>query len=237
MSKIRVLLVDGCTLFRQGLRVLLGAEQDLEVVGESANASDAVALVEQLRPDVVLMETAGMLGLSSFEAIRQILKEYPETKVVFLSLYDDEEYLAQAVEVGVSGYVLKDSSVDFLLAGIREVAGGGNYLSPRLISKMMDVLRQQACVDRLTHREQQILKMLAEGQSVRDIAGNLDLSANTVEVHKSNIHRKLGIHKNAKLVQYAIRKKIIRCEVLPDVNQVSSAQLPEEMVGKVNGAL
>src|SRR5205814_10631597 len=111
MSKIRIVLTDDHTLFRQGIRTLLAAESDLEVVGEAANASDAVALARQVRPDVVLMDI-GMPGMSSFEATRVIRKERPGTQVVFLSMYDDEDYLAEGVEIGAAGYVLKDSPAD-----------------------------------------------------------------------------------------------------------------------------
>src|SRR5438270_7830995 len=114
MAKIRVLLTDDHTLFRQGIRTLLSAEPDIEVVGEAANADDAVALAPQARPDVVLMDV-GMAGMSSFEATRQIRKQRPETRVVFLSMYDDDDYLAESVEIGASGYILKESPAEQLL--------------------------------------------------------------------------------------------------------------------------
>src|SRR6185436_13555989 len=133
MGRIRVLLTDDHTLFRHGIRTLLAAEPDIEVVGEAANASDAVNLAQQLRPDVILMDI-GMAGLSSFEATRQIRHDRPETRVVFLSMYDDEDYLAECVEIGGSGYVLKDSPAEQLLTAIREVHRGGSYLTPRLLA-------------------------------------------------------------------------------------------------------
>src|ERR1700756_4666131 len=117
MPKIRVLLTDDHTLFRQGIRTLISAELDMEVAGEAANASDAVAVARQARPDVVLMDI-GMAGMSSFEASRQIRKDRPETRIVFLSMYDDEDYLAECVEMGASGYILKESSVDQLVTAI-----------------------------------------------------------------------------------------------------------------------
>jgi DNA-binding NarL/FixJ family response regulator len=216
MAKIRVLLTDDHTLFRQGLRTLLGGEPDIEIAGEAANAADAVALAEQLRPDVVLMDI-GMTGMSSFEATRQIRKERPETKVLFLSMYDDEDYLAESVEIGASGYILKESPAEQLLSAIREVYRGGNYLSPRLLTRLVDDFRMQSRsptrqprFGTLTKREREIMKLLAEGKSVKEIATGYDLSVKTVEAHKFNLMRKLDIHNKAQLVQYAIQKKIIR---------------------------
>jgi DNA-binding NarL/FixJ family response regulator len=203
-------------LFRQGIRTLLSAEPDIDVVGEAANAADAVALTKQLRPDVVLMDI-GMPGLSSFEAAREIRRERPESRVMFLSMYDDEDYLAECVEIGAGGYVLKDSPADQLLMAIREVHRGGSYLSPRLLARLVDGFRMhgqgaagQAPFRTLTKREREILKMLAEGRSVKEIASTFELSVKTVEAHKFNLMRKLDIHNKAQLVQYAIQKKVIR---------------------------
>ena len=216
MAKIRVLLTDDHTLFRQGIRTLLAAEPDLEVVGEAADAMESVNAARQLRPDVVLMDI-GMAGMSSFEATRQIRKERPDTKVIFLSMYDDEDYLAECVEIGANGYVLKDSPADQLVTAVREVYRGGSYLSPRLLTRLVDGFRgqgnspiRQPRFGTLTKHEREILKMLAEGKSVKEIATGFDLSVKTVEAHKFNLMRKLDIHNKAQLVQYAIQKKIIR---------------------------
>jgi two-component system, NarL family, response regulator NreC len=216
MSKIRVLLTDDHTLFRQAIRTLLSAEPDIEVVGEAAGASESVVLSQQLKPDVVLMDI-GMAGMSSFEATRQIRRERPETRVLFLSMYDDEDYLAECVEIGASGFVLKDSPAEQLLTGIREVHRGGSYLSPRLLTRLVDGFRMQGRgIERqprlgtLTKRECEILKMLAEGKSVKEIATAFELSVKTIEAHKFNLMRKLDIHNKAQLVQYAIQKKVIR---------------------------
>ena len=217
MSKIKVLLTDDHTLFRQGIRTLLSGEPDMEVVGEAGNAMDAVALAQQVRPDVVLMDI-GMAGMSSFEATRLIRKERPETKVIFLSMYDDEDYLAECVDMGANGYILKDSPAEQLITAIREVQRGGSYLSPRLLTRLVDDFRMQGRdgptrsprFGTLTKREREILKMLAEGKSVKEIAGSFELSVKTIEAHKFNLMRKLDIHNKAQLVQYAIQKKIIR---------------------------
>jgi two-component system, NarL family, response regulator NreC len=216
MARIRVLLTDDHTLFRQGIRTLLAAEPDMEVVGEAANAFDAVTTAKQMRPDIVLMDI-GMTGMSSFEATRQIRKDRSETRVIFLSMYDDEDYLAECVDIGASGYVLKDSPSEQLMTAIREVHRGGSYLSPRLLTRLVDGFRvqgrnamNQPRFGTLTKREREILKMLAEGKSVKEIASGFDLSVKTVEAHKFNLMRKLDIHNKAQLVQYAIQKKIIR---------------------------
>jgi DNA-binding NarL/FixJ family response regulator len=216
MAKIRVFLTDDHTLFRQGIRTLLASEPDIETVGESANANDAVEKVSELRPDVVLLDIS-MPGMSSFQAIRQIHKLRPETKVLLLTMYDDEDYLAEGMESGANGYILKDSPSEHLLLAIREVHRGGSYMSPRMLSHLVDDFRTRARAehpiprfDTLTGREKEVLKLLAEGNSVKEIAGDLDLSLKTVETHKFNLMRKLDIHNKAQLVQYAIQKKIIR---------------------------
>ncbi len=216
MSRIRVLLTDDHTLFRQGMKTLISAESDMEVVGEAANASAAIANAVETRPDIVLMDI-GMPGLSCFEATRQIRKNRPETKVLFLTMYDDDDYLVECMEVGASGYVLKDSPAAQLLAAIRDVHRGGSYLSPRMLSQLVDDFRSRIKTAHrmprfatLTTREKEILKFLAEGNSVKEIACTLNLSVKTVEAHKFNLMRKLDIHNKAQLVQYAIQKKIIK---------------------------
>ena len=220
MPKIRILLADDHTLFRQGIKTLINVEMDLEVVGEAANGGEAIDKAAELRPDMVLMDL-GMPGFSSFEATRQIRKNRPETKVLFLTMYDDEDYLVEGMESGGSGYVLKDSPAPQLLAAIRDVHRGGSFLSPRMLSQLVDDFRSRIKsatrlprFATLTAREKQVLKMLAEGSSVKEIACDLNLSVKTVEAHKFNLMRKLDIHNKAQLVQYAIQKKIIRIPVL-----------------------
>ncbi len=220
MAKIRILLTDDHTLFRQGVRNLLAAEPDMEVIGEAANAGEAVAKAAETRPDMVLMDI-GMPGLSSFEAARHIRKDRPETKVMFLTMYDDEDYLAECMQVGAGAYVLKDSPADQLISAIREVHRGGSYLSPRMLSLLVNDFRMQVRNEprasrfgSLTKREREILKLLAEGSSVKEIASSLDLSVKTIEAHKFNLMRKLDLHNKAQLVQYAIQKKIIRLPVM-----------------------
>jgi len=216
MAKIRILLTDDHTLFRQGIRTLISAEPDMEVIAEASNGTDAVAVAAETRPDVILMDI-GMTGLSSFEATRQIRKGRPETKVLFLTMYDDEDYLVECMEVGAAGYVLKDSPAAQLISAIRDVQRGGSYLSPRMLSQLVDDFRsriksahQMPRFATLTAREKEVLKVLAEGKSVKEIASSLNLSVKTVEAHKFNLMRKLDIHNKAQLVQYAIQKKIIK---------------------------
>jgi len=220
MARIRVLLADDHTLFRQGVKTLLAAESDMEVVGEAADGASAAERAAELRPDVVLMDI-GMPGPSSFEITRQIKRNRPETRVLFLSMYDDEDYLVQSMEVGGSGYVLKDSPSPQLVAAVRDVARGGSYLSPRMLSQLVDDFRTRVrTADRLprfatlTPREKEVLKMLAEGNSVKEVACQLNLSVKTVEAHKFNLMRKLDIHNKAQLVQYAIQKKVIILPVM-----------------------
>ena len=220
MSRIRILLADDHTLFRQGVKTLLASETDMEVVGEAADGSAAAERAAELKPDVVLLDI-GMPGPSSFETTRQIKRNRPETKVLFLTMYDDEDYLLEGMEVGANGYVLKDSPALQLVAAVRDVYRGGSYLSPRMLSQLVNDFRTRVkTTDRtprfasLTPREKEVLKMLAEGNSVKEVATQLNLSVKTVEAHKFNLMRKLDIHNKAHLVQYAIQKKVIKLPVL-----------------------
>src|SRR5690242_2213357 len=220
MAKIRVLLTDDHTLFRQGMKTLISAEADMEVVAEASNGSEAVTKAAETRPDLILMDI-GMTGLSSFEATRQIRRNRPETKILFLTMYDDEDYLVECMESGGGGYVLKDSPAPQLLNAIREVHRGGSYLSPRMLAQLVDDFRSRVKSAQrlprfatLTPREKEVLKMLAEGNSVKEIACTLNLSVKTVEAHKFNLMRKLDIHNKAQLVQYAVQKNVIKIPVM-----------------------
>src|SRR6267154_1745954 len=203
MPKIKCLLVDDHTLFRQGVRRLLETESDFEVVGEAADGGEAVEKARELRPDIVLMDI-GMPGLSSFESARQIKKNRMETKILFLTMYEDEDYLVQCLEVGASGYVLKDTPAPQLLTAVRDVYKGGKYLSSRVLGKLVEDFRSRVRDTRMRPR----ISTLTPRE--REILG---LSVKTVEAHKFNLMRKLDIHNKAQLVTYAIQKKIIKIPV------------------------
>jgi two-component system, NarL family, response regulator NreC len=214
MNKIRCLVVDDHVLLRQGVRRLLEGETDFHVVADVGDATEALEMVREFRPDIVLMDI-GMSGLSSFDAVRIIRKEFPQTRVVFLTMYEDEDYMLKCFDAGASGYVLKDTPVPELFSAVREVYHGGNYFSTRVLGKVVEDLRingrpaRGRNADILTPREREVIKLLAEGNSVRKAAEMLGLSAKTVEAHKFNLMRKLDIHNKAQLVTYAIQKKIV----------------------------
>ena len=213
---IQCIIVDDHTLFRDGLKRVLESEGDIQVVGEASNASEAVEKVRELQPDVVLMDI-GMPGMSSFEAARIITRESSGTRLMFLTMYEDEEYLLQCLDVGASGYILKDAPGPKLIGAVREVSQGRKYLSPQVLGKLVDDLRARSqgpqIVSRsstLTPREREVVKLIAEGNSVKEIAALLGLSVKTIEAHKFNLMRKLNIHNKAQLVTYAIQKKIVK---------------------------
>ena len=215
MAKIRIFLTDDHTLFRQGIKTLITSEPDMEIVGEASNAIDAIAQAAEVKPDVVLMDI-GMTGLSSFEATRQIRKNRPETRILFLTMYDDEDYLVESMQCGGSGYVLKDSPALQLLNAIREVNRGGSYLSPRMLSQLVDDFRSRVKSTQqlprfatLTQREKEVLKLLAEGNSVKEIACTLNLSVKTISTHRTRNLKKMNMKSNAELTHYAVKNNLV----------------------------
>ncbi len=211
---IKCLVVDDHTLFREGLRRVLESEPDIQVVGEAGDASSALDIIRETRPDVVLMDI-GMPGMSSFEAARMVDKNHPGTRLIFLTMYEDEEYLLQCLDVGAAGYILKDAPAPKLIGAVREVHQGRKYLSPQVLEKLVNATRAPGSYgmprsSMLTPREREVVKMIAEGNSVKEIAAVLGLSIKTVEAHKFNLMRKLNIHNKAQLVTYAIQKKIVK---------------------------
>lgn len=212
---IRCVVVDDHALLRQGVRRLLQDEPDFDVVDEAGNGTEALKMVLQHRPDLVLMDI-GMPGPSSFDTAKIIAKSCPETKLVFLTMHEDEEYVVQALQAGAAGYLLKDTPAPKLITSLREVYHGGKCLSPELLGKLVDDFRSRddgrirARHSTLTPREREVMKLLAEGNTVRSIAGMLGVSIKTIEAHKFNLMRKLDIHNKAQLVTCAIQKKILK---------------------------
>jgi two-component system, NarL family, response regulator NreC len=215
MKPIRILLADDHTVVRKGLRLLLESQTDFKVIAEAANGRDTIALAEQHTPDVVVMDI-GMPNLNGIEAARQISARLPKTAVVFLSMHSDESYVLRALKSGARAYLLKDSAEHDLINAVKAVNEGKAYFSP-VISKMLveDYVRQmqeraiEDSYDLLTTREREILQLLAEGRNNKEVATILNLSAYTVETHRSNIFQKLNLHSGAELILYAIRKGVI----------------------------
>ncbi len=216
MKNIRILLADDHTVVRKGLRLLLESQPDFTVIAEAANGREAVALAEEHRPGVVVMDV-GMPILNGIEAARQILAKLPQMAVVFLSMHSDESYVLRALKAGARAYLLKDSAEQDLINAVKAVSEGKAFFSPA-ISKMLveDYMRSLAernvedSYELLTTREREVLQLLAEGKNNKDVAGILNLSLYTVETHRGNILQKLNLHSGAELILYAIRKGVIR---------------------------
>ncbi len=215
MSVIRILLADDHTVVRKGLRLLLEGQPGFEVVADASSGREAVALAERHSPDVVVMDVA-MPILNGIEAARQISASSPRTAIVFLSMHADEGYVLKALKSGARAYLLKDSAEHDLIAAIQAVNEGKAFFSPA-ISKMLveDYMRQmrdrnvEDSYELLTTREREILQLLAEGKSNKEVANLLNLSLYTVETHRGNILQKLNLHSGAELILYAIRKGVI----------------------------
>jgi DNA-binding NarL/FixJ family response regulator len=218
MSKIRVLLAEDHTIVRKGIRSLLDSEPAIEVVDEAENGREAIEKTAQWRPDVVLLDHT-MPVLNGLEATRQIRKFYPEVKVLILTMHTNEEYIFQFLQAGAAGYLVKQSAPTDLVAAIHAVYHGHSFLSPAISKTVIDEYLRQAgvtqhndYVDKLTAREREVLQLLAEGCSNRNIAEQLHLSLKTVGVHRLNLMKKLDIHDMTELTKYAIRKGMIGLE-------------------------
>ncbi len=215
MNEIRVLLADDHTLMRAGLRVLLERQPDIAVVGEAEDGRETVKLVEALQPDVVVLDIA-MPNLNGIEATRQIVAKNPRTSVVILSMHSDESYILRSLKAGARAYLLKDSAEADLIRAIHAVREGKSFFSPAVGKALVeDYVRQlkelgdEDSFDLLTPREREILQLVAEGQSNKDVANLLNLSVYTVETHRAHILQKLGLHTVPDLILYAVRKGII----------------------------
>jgi len=213
-ASIRVVLVDDHALVRQGFRRILEDDPELTVVGEASNGTDAIALVKKTDPDVVVMDMA-MPEMSGLHATMEIIKQRPGTKVLILSMYSDEQYVRNALDAGAKGYILKSAIENDLTRAVKAVAAGEQYLAPELSSVLIRAIQtgsfEKAAdpYDRLTQREKQVLQLIAHGKSNQEIAVMLDLSVNTVAVHRANLMSALGVHKTAELVLFAVKKGLV----------------------------
>jgi len=215
MNAVRILLADDHIVMRNGLRLLLERQPHLQVVGEAADGRQAVALSESANPDVVIMDIA-MPNLNGIEATRQIVNHSPRMAIAILSMHSDESYVIRALKAGARAYLLKDSAEADLLAAVRALTEGKSFFSPA-ISKILveDYMRQlesrgaEDTYELLTNREREILQLLAEGRTNKEVANMLNLSLYTVETHRTHILQKLNLHSVPELILYAVRKGII----------------------------
>jgi len=211
---VTILLCDDHTLFREGIKAIFKDHVSIQIVGEAGNGRMAVSKAHHLHPDLVLMDIA-MPDLTGFEATRRILKAAPKTKVLILTMYEEEEVITRCLNAGAAGYVLKDAPRSDLIHAIDVVQRGGQYLSSRALKK---VVRQhvessrskETGYERLSDREREVLKLLADGLSPKEIAGLLVLSVKTVDSHKTNMMRKLDLHDRSEVIKYAIQHSLIR---------------------------
>lgn len=214
MSKIRLLLVDDHQIVRAGLRMMFVAEEDMTIVGEVSSGQEAIEAVKELQPDVVIMDVA-MPGMSGIEATRRIKEASPNTSVLALTMYEDEQYFFEMLNAGASGYIPKRAAPDDLVSAIRVINQGNVFLYASLAKFLMkDMLAQPPSsavpvTEELTAREQEVLTYIAEGLTNREIAETLVISAKTVDRHRENIMHKLNLHNRVELVKYAIEKGLI----------------------------
>jgi two-component system, NarL family, response regulator NreC len=213
--KIKILIADDHDIVRKGLRFLLERQEDMEIAGEASDGRELVTMAEELSPAVIVTDIA-MPNLNGIDSAAQILRQHSDTKIIILSMYADEEFLVRALTAGVKGYLLKDSVEADLVRAVRAVASGRSFFSPAIAQTLAeDYVRQlqhkglQDSYELLTERERQILQMLAEGKSNKEVAAILNLSPYTVETHRTHLMQKLNLHNTAELVLYAVRKKIV----------------------------
>jgi DNA-binding NarL/FixJ family response regulator len=209
-NTIKILLADDHSMVRQGFRRILEAQQDIEIVGEASDGREAVTLVEQLKPDVVVMDVA-MPGLNGIEATRRISEVSPRTRVLALSMHKDGVYVREILRAGARGYLLKDAFDADLIAAVRAVARGEGYIAPAVADSVLADYRQQVSdpIDLLTSREREVLQLIAEGKTNKEIAAHLNLSVYTVDAHRGRIMEKLNLHSTGELVRFALRKGLI----------------------------
>jgi two-component system, NarL family, response regulator NreC len=213
--KFRVLIADDHGIVRQGLRALLEKSPEISVVGEASDGREAVRLAAELRPNIVVMDI-GMPLLNGVDATSQILGRDPDIKVIILSMHSDESYILRALSAGAKGYLLKDSAEGDILPAVETVAKGRPYFSPVIASTLLDEYLQtmkknkiRDSFDLLTDREKEVLQLLAEGKSNKEVAALLNLSPYTIDSHRTSLMQKLNLHNTAEIVLYAVRKNII----------------------------
>jgi len=207
---IKILLADDHALVRQGLRFILEAQNDMEIVGQAGNGNEAVEMAEKLKPDVVIMDVA-MPGLNGVEATRRLSGSLPRTRVLALSMHKDSVYVREILRAGARGYLLKDSGDADLVAAVRAVAKGEGYISPAVSDAVLSDYRKHVTdpLDLLTSREREVLQLIAEGKTNKEIATDLNLSVYTVEAHRGRIMEKLNLHSTGELVRFALRNGLI----------------------------
>lgn len=208
--KKRILLADDHAVVRNGFRMILNAQEDLEVVGEAANGREAVSLALELQPDIVVMDVT-MPELNGIEATRRICEESPRIRILALSMHKDGVYVREILRAGASGYLLKDSNEADLLAAVRAVGRGDGFLSPGVADAVLTDYRKHVTnpLDLLTTREREVLQWIAEGKTNKEIAQALTLSVYTVEAHRGRIMEKLNLHSTGELVRFALRNGVI----------------------------
>jgi DNA-binding NarL/FixJ family response regulator len=215
MSPIRVMLADDHNLLRAGVRALLHSVPGVEIVAEASNGREALEGIHQHRPDVLLMDIA-MPGMNGLEALARISKEHPDVRVIILSMHATEEYVHQAFKAGASGYLLKDAAAAELDVAVRAVARGETYLTPAVSRHVVEYLRRAgnggSSADLLTPRQREILQLIAEGKTTKEIARVLSISVKTVETHRLQLMERLAIHDVPGLVRYAIRHRLVQLD-------------------------
>jgi len=209
-EKIRILLADDHAVVRQGFKLILAAQPDMEIVGEAGNGREALDLAGQLRPDVIVMDVA-MPELNGIEATRRVADLSPRSRVLALSMHKDSVYVREILRAGARGYLLKDSISSDLLAAVRAIARGEGYLSPGVSDAVLNDYRRHVTdpIDLLTSREREVLQMIAEGKTNKEIATVLNLSVYTVDAHRGRIMEKLNVHSVTDLVRFAVRSGLV----------------------------
>ncbi|HZO53815.1 MAG TPA: response regulator transcription factor [Bryobacteraceae bacterium] len=208
--KLRIVLADDHAVVRKGFRLILNQEPDIEVIAEAGNGSEAIKLALELRPDVLIMDIA-MPEMTGVEATRRIHENFPDCRILILSMHKDPVYVRESLRAGARGYLLKESIDEDLLRAVRALAGGDGFLSPEVSRTVLDDYQQTTDpFDSLTAREREVLQLLADGKVAKEVATALDVSVYTVDAHRGRIMKKLGLRSSTELVKFAMRKGLIQ---------------------------